>query len=83
MEECTSQSRGSRGKSQEGHGGIRELGARRKSDCWQESSRGRRRLSENQKLRVDNQVLTFNLYVDTNRFVFRKENIWPELSRWL
>merc|ERR1719312_2207319 len=53
LEECTGQSRGSRGKSKEGHGGNRELGARRKSDGWQESSRGRRRLSENQKSRVD------------------------------
>merc|ERR1711909_48776 len=44
---------GSRGKGKDGHDGSRELGARRKSDSWQESLGGRRRLIENQKSRVD------------------------------
>jgi len=53
--EGAGQSRGSRGKGNDGQGGNRELGARRKSDSWQESLGDRRRISENQKSRVDAQ----------------------------
>ena len=65
--ESKGQSRGSRVKVKEGHGEEKELGARRKTNGWQESVRGRRRLSEseNQKLRVDAQVCS----IDDNVFV--------------
>merc|ERR1719369_452701 len=51
--EGAGQSRGSRGKGKDGQDGSKELGARRKSESWQESLGGRRRLIENQKSRVD------------------------------
>ena len=57
VEGAAGQNRGSRGKGKDGQDGSRQLGARRKSDSWQESLGGRRRLIENQKSRVDVQVI--------------------------
>merc|ERR1712179_175912 len=46
MVESAGQNRGSRGKGKDGQEGSRELGARRKSDSWQDTLGGRRRLLE-------------------------------------